>query len=88
MLFNSVTASIFLLALTSSVNAQATGSPQSGSVFAPALGNPNPGLSDVQHPSDTTPCGDKPIGSNLDTSTPIAVGSNGQFSIQVTSFGA
>jgi hypothetical protein len=90
MLFNSFTASVFLLALTSSVNAQATGSAQtqSGSVFSPALGNPSPGFKDVQRPSQTAPCGDKPIGSNLDASTPIAVGSDGKFNIQVTSFGA
>jgi hypothetical protein len=76
--------------LTSSTNAQAStqGSPQSGSVFAPALGNPNPGLSDVQRPSETAPCGGQTIGSNLGSSTPVAVGSNMQFNIQVTSFGA
>jgi hypothetical protein len=86
MLFNSFTASIFVLALTSSINAAATG--ESGCVFAPALGNPDPGLSDVQHPSNTAPCGGQTIGSNLDSSTPVAVGSNLQFKIQVTSFGA
>jgi hypothetical protein len=86
MLSKSFAASIFLLALTSSVNAQAsTGG--SGCVFAPALANANPVASDVQHPSSSAPCGDVNIAQNIDSSTPVSVNSKMQFNVQATSFG-
>ncbi|KAI0274097.1 hypothetical protein BGY98DRAFT_936102 [Russula aff. rugulosa BPL654] len=82
MLSKSFAASIFLLALTSSVNAQG-----SGCVFAPALANANPGAGDVQHPSSSAPCGDVNISQNIDSSTPVPLDSSMQFNVQVTSFG-
>jgi hypothetical protein len=87
MFSKSLAASIFLLALTSSVNAQASNQ-GSGCVFAPALDNADPGASDVQHPSSDAPCGDVNIPQNIDSSTPVAVGNNLQFSVQVTNFAA
>ena len=86
MLFKSFTASVLLFALTSSVNAQDSTS-QSGCVITPALGNPNPGAGDVQRPSNSAPCGDIPISSNLDSSTAVPMDSTGQFSVKITGFG-
>jgi hypothetical protein len=78
MFSKSFTASIFLLALTSSVTAQC--------VITPALGASDPGASDVQHPTDSAPCGNINIGQNLDTSTPIPADTNGQFSPSIKNF--
>jgi hypothetical protein len=61
MLCKSFIASIFLLALTSSVDAHAA--------IAPALGaEGTPTLDDVQEPSTSSPCGNINIADNLDTS--------------------
>jgi hypothetical protein len=78
MLSKSFTSSIFFLALTSSVTAN--------SVIAPALGVSNPGASNVQQPSDNTPCGSIPIAQNIDSSTPIKADGNGQFAPSITNF--
>jgi hypothetical protein len=78
MLSKSFTASIFLLALTSSVTADC--------VISPALGAPNPVASDVQHPSDGAPCGNIPIAQNLDTSTTIQADSSGNFFPTIQNF--
>ena len=79
MLSKSFATSIFLLALTSSVNANG--------IITPALGvSGSPGSSDVQHPSDTAPCGTIPIAQNLDTSTAIQADGNGKFTPSITNF--
>jgi len=79
MLSKSFTASLFLLALTSSVNANA--------VVAPCLGvQGTPGATDVQHPSDASPCGSISISQNLDTSNAIQADSSGQFKPSITNF--
>ncbi len=81
MLFKSFTASIFLLALTSSVNAQ-------GIVVTPPMGvSGDPASGDVQHPSNSAPCGDKPIAQNIDTSNTVQAGTDGTFNVHVTNFG-
>jgi len=79
MLSKSFTAPIFLLVLTSSVNAQA--------VVAPALGvKGTPVLGDVQRPSADHPCGNVNIAQTLDTSTPVAADANGTFLASIDSF--
>jgi hypothetical protein len=79
MFSKSLIAPIFLLALTSSVNAHA--------VIAPALGiKENPARSDVQRPSQAKPCGNINIAQNLDTSTAVKVNANGSFTANITDF--
>jgi hypothetical protein len=79
MLSKSFVASVFLLALTSSVNANCVITPALGVSGDPAAGN-------VQHPSSAAPCGDIPIGSNLDSSSTIQADTNGQFTPSITNF--
>jgi hypothetical protein len=72
-------APIFLLALTSSVNAHAA--------IAPALGvKGDPTRNDVQQPSQANPCGNINTAQNLDTSTPVNAFANGTFSASITDF--
>jgi hypothetical protein len=79
MFSKSFIAPIFLLALTSSVNAHAA--------IAPALGvKGNPARSDVQRPSQAKPCGTINIAQNLDTSSPVNALANGTFSASITDF--
>jgi len=85
MFYKSFTASVFLLALTSSGSAQ--NQDPKGIVIAPALGVPNPGVSDVQHPSTSAPCGDKSITQNLGGSTPVQADTDGKFKVHVINFG-
>ena len=85
MLYKSFTASVFLLALTSSVSAQSQD--PKGIVITPALGVSNPGASDVQHPSTNAPCGDKSISQNLGSSTPVQADTDGKFRVHVLNFG-
>ena len=80
MFSKSFTASILLLALTSSVTADC--------VIAPALGvSGTPGASNVQHPSDSAPCGSIPIGSNIDSASTIQADGSGQFKPSIMNFG-
>jgi hypothetical protein len=79
MFSKSFIASIFLLALTTSVNAHAA--------IAPALGvKGNPVRGDVQRPSANSPCGNVNIAKNIDTSTSVAADANGSFSPSITNF--
>ncbi len=79
MLSKSFVASIFLLALTSSVNANA--------VITPLLGvQSTPGASDVQQPSDGKPCGNIPIFQNIDTSQTCQADSTGEFKPSIINF--
>jgi hypothetical protein len=72
-------APLFLLALTSSVNAHAA--------VAPALGvKGTPSRSDVQRPSTGKPCGNVDIAQNLDSSTAVPAGANGTFSATAINF--
>jgi len=80
MLSKSFTASIFLLALTSSVNAQCVVTPPLGS-----SGNPTAG--DVQQPSSSAPCGSIPIAQNLDSSEAVKADTSGNFVVSITNFG-
>ena len=65
MFSKSFVAPILLLALTSSVNAQAC--------ISPALGvSGTPDANNVQKPSDDAPCGTINIAQNIDSSTPLA----------------
>jgi hypothetical protein len=81
-----VAASIFLLALTSSVDAQA--SAQQGSFIIPGLGvSGTPGSGDVQNPSNAAPCGDIPItAQNLANSNPVQADASGVFKVSVMNF--
>ena len=81
MLFKSVTASVLLLALTSSVNAA-----QDGCLITPALGASNPGPSDIQQPSDSAPCGKISIPQNIGSSNSVTADSNGKFTVTATNF--
>lgn len=79
MFSKSFIAPILLLALTSSVNAHAA--------IAPALGvEGTPTLNDVQKPSTSSPCGNINIADTLDTSTPVAASSDGEFVVSITNF--
>ncbi|KAI0251236.1 hypothetical protein BJV78DRAFT_1213598 [Lactifluus subvellereus] len=79
MLSKSFIASVFLLTLTSSVNAHAA--------ISPALGvKGNPVRNDVQRPSNGKPCGNVNIAQNIDTSTPVVADANGTFSASITNF--
>jgi hypothetical protein len=79
MLSKSFTASVFLLALTSSVTAQC--------IITPALGvTGTPKASDVQHPSDSGPCGNVSISQNLESSTPVVADSSGKFHVTIQNF--
>jgi hypothetical protein len=70
----------FLLALTSSVNAQAA--------VAPALGvNGTTAANDVQKPSASALCGTINIADSLDNSTAVAASADGEFFVNVTNFG-
>ena len=81
--FKSFTASLFLLALTSSVNAQ-----EEGCAISPAMGvSGTPGAGDIQQPSDDAPCGNVNITQNLDTSEAVQADSNGQFKVSIIGFG-
>jgi hypothetical protein len=79
MFSKSLIAPIFLLALTSSVNAHAG--------VSPALGvKGNLARSDVQRPSQAKPCGNIDIAQNLDTSTAVNANGNGSFAASITDF--
>jgi hypothetical protein len=79
MFSKSFIAPLFLLALSSSVNAHAA--------IAPALGvKGNPVRGDVQRPSATAPCGTINIAQNIDTSTAVQANANGSFSPSITNF--
>jgi hypothetical protein len=81
MFSKSIIAPIFLLALTSSVNAHA--------LIAPALGVKGDGTrNDVQRPSDANRCGNVNIVQNLDTSTPVQAKADGTFLASITDFNA
>jgi hypothetical protein len=79
MFSKSFIATIFLLALTSSVNAHAAVSPPLG-----VKGDPK--RTDVQQPSKADPCGNVNIAQNIDTSTPTDAFANGTFSASITDF--
>lgn len=79
MFSKSFIAPIFLLALTSSVNAHAG--------ITPALGvKGNLARSDVQRPSTAQPCGNINIAQNLDTSTAVNADASGNFLPSITNF--
>jgi hypothetical protein len=79
MFSKSFIASVFFLALMSSVNAHA--------VVAPALGvRGNPARSDVQRPSPAKPCGNINIAQNFDTSTAVKANAKGIFAANITGF--
>jgi len=79
MFSKSFIASVFLLTLTSSVNAHAA--------IAPALGvKGNPVRNDVQRPSGGNPCGNVDIAKNIDTSTPVVADAAGKVSASITNF--
>jgi hypothetical protein len=79
MLSKSFTASALLLALTSSVTAQC--------IITPALGiTGTPKASDVQHPSDSGPCGSMSISQYIDSSTPVQAEASGQFKVTIQGF--
>jgi hypothetical protein len=79
MFSKSFTASIFLLALTSFVNADC--------VISPALGvSGNPSASNVEQPTYAAPCGSIPISQNLDSSNAIQADSNGKFAPSIVNF--
>ncbi|KAI0002115.1 hypothetical protein BJV74DRAFT_722801, partial [Russula compacta] len=79
MFSKSFIAPIFLLALTSSVNAHAA--------VTPALGvQGTPQRSDVQRPSADKPCGNVNIAQNLDSSTAVPASANGTFSPSILDF--
>ena len=79
MFSKSFIAPIFLLALTSSVNAHAA--------IAPALGvKGNTTRSDVQRPSQAKPCGNINIAQNLDNSTAVNANAKGIFAANITGF--
>jgi len=81
MFSKSLIAPLFLLALTSSVNAHAA--------IAPALGvKGNPVRGDVQRPSAAAPCGTVNIAQTIDTSTAVQANANGSFSPSITDFNA
>ena len=80
MLSKSFIAASILLALTSTVTAD--------SVITPALGvSGTPGARNVQHPSDSAPCGSIPISSNIDSAGTIQADANGKFTPSVMNFG-
>ena len=79
MISKSFVASIFLLALTSSVNANAVVTP-------PLSVQGTPGASDVQQPSDGKPCGNIPISQNIDSSQTVQANSNGEFNPSIINF--
>jgi hypothetical protein len=71
---------LIILAWTSSVNAQA--------VIAPALGvNGTLTVDDVQKPSSSSLCGNIDIAKNLDTSAVANASAQGEFAVNITSFG-
>jgi hypothetical protein len=70
---------VFLLALTSSVNAQALISPPIG-----VRGKPEEG--DVQSPSPSNPCSNVNITQGLDTSTTVKANADGTFSASIENF--
>jgi hypothetical protein len=79
MFSKSFIAPIFLLALTSSVNAHAG--------ITPALGVKGDFTrNDVQRPSSAQPCGNINIAQNLDTSTAVKADANGNFLPSITNF--
>jgi hypothetical protein len=87
MLSKFFTAPIFLLVLTSSVNAGDAGE----AFIAPGLGvsgTQDPKSGDVQHPSTATGefCGGMSIAGNLDTSTHVQAATDGTFAATITNF--
>ena len=79
MFSKSFIAPLFLLALTSSVNAHAG--------VTPALGvKGNLSRKDVQRPSKDKPCGNVDIAKTLDTSTAIPANADGIFSASAINF--
>ena len=73
-------APIFLLALTSIVNA--------GCVITPGLGLPeNPVAADVQNPSSTgAPCGSVNIPQTINSATPVTADASGNFPVSILNF--
>ena len=81
MFSKSFAASILLLVLTSSVNADF--------VFGPPLGvQGNPVQGDVQRPPSGKPCGGMAISENVKNSTCAKAEANGNFPVAVHSFGS
>jgi hypothetical protein len=81
MFSKSLAASILLLVLTSSVNADF--------VFGPALGvQGNPVQGDVQRPPSGKPCGGMAISENVKNSTCAKAEANGNFPVAIHSFGS
>ncbi|KAF8504836.1 hypothetical protein F5888DRAFT_1658984 [Russula emetica] len=80
MLSKSSAASIFLLALTSSVNAQCVVTPPLGGSGKPTAG-------DVQQPFSVTPCGSIPIAQNIDSSEAVKADTSGKFIVSIINFG-
>ena len=79
MFSKSLIASLFFLALTSSVNAHAG--------VTPALGVKGAlSRSDVQRPSTADPCGNVNIAQTLDSSTAVPADANGTFSPTIQNF--
>lgn len=81
MLSKSLTASVLLLALTSSANAQ------NGCAVSPAMGvsGGTPGSNNIEQPTDNSPCGGISISQNIDSST-FAEIANGRFMVNVIDF--
>jgi hypothetical protein len=79
MFSKSFIAFVFLLTLTSSVNAHA--------IISPALGiQGKPMRNDVQRPSNGNPCGNVDIAEHINTSTAVVADENGTFSPSITNF--
>jgi hypothetical protein len=79
MFSKSFIAPLFLIALTSSVNAHAG--------VTPALGVQGTlSRNDVQRPSTDKPCGNTDIAKTLDSSTAVPANADGTFSAAVTNF--
>ena len=79
MFSKSFIAAIFLLALTSSVNAEI--------VITPALGvKGKPERSDAQRPSQAKPCGNINIAQKLDTSIAVKANADGSFTTKIIGF--
>jgi hypothetical protein len=84
MLSKSFAAPIFLLALTSFVNA-------GGVVVGPSLDGPssNPQPSDVKQPTQTEPCGSGvDIAKTIGTANCVAPDANGDYTFFMSNFGA
>ncbi|KAL0959631.1 hypothetical protein HGRIS_011333 [Hohenbuehelia grisea] len=81
MFSKSLVASVVALALSVQVSAHAAVSPALGVEGTPVRGN-------VQRPSAARPCGNINVAQTLDTSTPIAAGADGSFTVTGQNFNA